>query len=410
MTAMTEDALFEYYAPAFRADPYPFYKRLRDEDPIHWGMPYEPIFDGAWHLARYADVGQVIRDPRFGKQMRFTLTDDMLAALPPPIRTYYELGSHALLMSDPPDHTRLRGLVSKAFTPRMVEGLRPRVETIASGLLDAVRESDTFDVVGDYAFPLSITVIAAMLGLPPSDRDNLKRWAAVLVAAQDCKRTLDVYVPASMAAEEVFAFFHERIAAQRRDPRPGILADLLAVHEAGDRLSEQELIVMCTLLLIAGHDTTVNLISNGMLALLRHPDQLALLRERPELIQSAVEEFLRYDPSSQMASRIAHEDVELGGKLIRAGQSVNLLIGSANRDESLFANPDRFDITRAENRHLAFGAGIHYCIGAPLARLEAQVAITTLLARYPTLRLLEPDPPHRDTIGFRGLKRLSVGV
>ena len=243
-----------------------------------------------------------------------------------------------------------------------------------------------------------------MLGLDYDDRDQLKRWAGVLVAAQECKRTPEIYGPASEASAEVVAFFREQIARQREHPRPGILSDLIAVRDQdGDRLSENELIVTCALLLVAGHDTTVNLIGNGMFALLRNPDQLALLRENPDLIGPAVEEFLRYDSSTQMASRIAHEDVEVGGKVIHRGDLINLLLGSANHDPEQFSDPDHLDITRKDNRHIAFGHGIHYCMGAPLARLEAQVAIPLLLRRRPEIHLTVEEPERRETIGFRGL-------
>jgi len=290
----------------------------------------------------------------------------------------------------------------------MVENLRPRIEAIATALLDEAEGAPTIDLIDQYAFPLSITVITEMLGLTYDDRDQLKRWAAILVAAQECKRTPEIYGPASEAAAEVVAFFHEQIVRQREQPRPGILSDLIAVRDQGDRLSENELIVTCTLLLIAGHDTTVNLIGNGMLALLRHPDQFALLKAHPELIQPAVEEFLRYESSSQMTGRIAHEDVEYGGKVIHRGDQINLLLGSANHDAAQFSDPDRLDITRKDNKHIAFGHGIHYCLGAPLARLEAQVAITLLLQRHPDLHLTDGEPERRPTIGFRGLKHLLV--
>jgi cytochrome P450 len=400
---------------------------------VHWGLPYEPYYDGAWHIARYDDVAALLKDPRLGKA---ELTGEAMASegqrmadLPPEAQTYLGLLHLAMLRADPPVHTRLRGLVSKAFTPRMVEALRPRIADIASELLDAqATGTGELDLIDQFAFPLSITVITEMLGLAADDRDRLKRWAGVLVAALECKRTTDVYGPASAVAAEVFAFFHEQIASRRHDrtPRPGILSDLLAVHDQdGDRLSEPELIVTCTLLLVAGHDTTVNLIGNGMLALLRQPEQLALLRDRPELAPAAVEEFLRYDTSTQMTSRVAHDDVEVGGKVSRRGQAVALLLGSANHDPAHFADPDRLDITRQDNKHLAFGHGIHYCLGAPLARLEAQIAIP-LLARRPHLRLAVAEPlaadwqrtgsgpsafrlpPRRPTIAFRGLLHLPV--
>ncbi len=402
---MDRDPLFDYYSPEFRANPYPFYRRLREEDPVHWGLPFEPYFEGAWHIASYADVSAMLKDPRLGKA---TQANERLSALPVEAQEYLGMLNLALLRADPPDHTRLRALVSKAFTPRMVENLRPRIEAIATALLDEAEGAPTIDLIDQYAFPLSITVITEMLGLTYDDRDQLKRWAAILVAAQECKRTPEIYAPASEAAAEVVAFFHEQIVRQREQPRPGILSDLIAVRDQGDRLSENELIVTCTLLLIAGHDTTVNLIGNGMLALLRHPDQFALLKAHPELIQPAVEEFLRYESSSQMTGRIAHEDVEYGGKVIHRGDQINLLLGSANHDPAQFSDPDRLDITRKDNKHIAFGHGIHYCLGAPLARLEAQVAITLLLQRHPDLHLTDGEPERRETIGFRGLKHLLV--
>ncbi|HEX6798636.1 MAG TPA: cytochrome P450 [Ktedonobacterales bacterium] len=411
---MDHDPLFDYYSPGFLADPYPFYARLRAVDPVHWGLPYEPYYDGAWHITRYADVAALLKDPRLGKaELADERGREAIAELPPEAHAYLGLLRLAMLRTDPPDHTRLRGLVSRAFTPRMVEALRPRVEAIATELLDTAEAKGgadgELDLIDQYAFPLSITVITEMLGLDYDDRAQLKRWAGVLVSALECKRTTERYAPASAISAEVFEFFHQQIALRRREPRPGILSDLLAVRDQdGDRLTEPELIVTCTLLLVAGHDTTVNLIGNGMLALLRRPEQLALLRDRPELTPAAVEEFLRYDSSTQMAARVAQEDVELDGKVIQRGQAVNLLLGSANHDPAQFANPDQLDVTRTDNKHIAFGQGIHYCIGAPLARLEAQTAVSLLLRRRPHLELAVAEPPRRPTVSFRGLERLPV--
>jgi cytochrome P450 len=403
---MDQDPLFDYYSPEFRTDPYPFYRRLREEDPIHWGMPFEPHFEGAWHIACYSDVNAMLKDPRLGKADR---ANERMAALPVEAQEYLGMLSLALLRADPPDHTRLRALVSKAFTPRMVENLRPRIAAIATALLDETEGEPEMDLIDQYAFPTSITVITEMLGLSYDDRELLKRWSRALVAAQECKRTPDIYGPASAASAELVAFFHEQIERQREHPRPGILSDLIAARDQdGDRLSENELIVTCALLLIAGHDTTVNLIGNGMFALLRNPGQLVLLRENRDLVNPAVEEFLRYDSSSQMTGRIAREDVEYGGKVIHAGDQINLLLGSANHDPAQFTDPDTLDITRKDNRHIAFGHGIHFCLGAPLARLEAQVAIPLLLRRRPGLRLADKKPERRETIGFRGLAHLPV--
>ncbi|WIG60099.1 MAG: Putative cytochrome P450 hydroxylase [Ktedonobacterales bacterium] len=401
---------FDYFQPAFREDPYAFYRRLRDDDPVHWGMPFEPSLPGVWHVARYADIVAVLKDARYTHQppREDSAAGEALAGADP-VQLYFTLVRQSLLFNDPPEHTRLRALVSRAFTPRMVEALRPRVAAVANTLVDAAAARGSLDVIADYARPLTIAIIAEMLGVPEEAQRRLSAWAGVLVRAVDCKRTPEIYDEAARVALEIYAYFNELLAARRGQAGNGLLALMQATHEQdGDRLSEPELIVTATTLLVAGHETTVNLIGNGTLALLRHPEQLALLRERPELAAGAVEEFLRYDAPSQMASRYVTEDMMLGGKTIQRGQVLNLLLGSGNRDPEAFAEPDRLDITRGENRHLAFGMGMHYCLGAPLARLEGQVALPLLLRRLPGLRALDAEPVWRDTVGFRGLARLPV--
>jgi cytochrome P450 len=293
----------------------------------------------------------------------------------------------------------------------MVEGLRPRAQTLADELLDAAASAGTLDVIGGFAMPLTLTIISEMLGVPIESREEMRAWAGVLVQAIDCKRDTAIYGPATVVAMQMVALFQGALAERRAAARDDLLSELLLAHEQGDHLSEQELIVTATTLLLAGHETTVNLIGNGTLALLRRPDQLALLRERPELIGSAIEEFLRYEAPSQMASRVAPDDMELGGQTIRRGDILNLLLGSGNHDPEAFSDPDSLDIARANNRHLAFGMGMHYCLGAPLARLEGQVAIETLLRRFPNLRLSDDPalaPQWRETISFRGLRSLWV--
>jgi cytochrome P450 len=267
------------------------------------------------------------------------------------------------------------------------------------------------DVLGDYAFPLTLHVIARLIGVPDDQRELLARWSKVLVRTLDLAPSPAAFVEANRVAHEAFAFFEELIAERRAVPRDDLLSGLIAAHDAQDRLSQDELIVMCTLLLLAGFDTTINLIGNGMLALLQHPDELALLREQPGLLAQATEELLRYEPSTQKALRYASVDGELHGQVIRRGQAVILLLGSANRDPAVFTDPDRLDITRAENRHLGFGAGIHVCLGAPLARLEGQIAIDALVRRYPQMTLRSATPEWReDVVTFRRLARLSVTV
>ena len=405
---------FDYFAPAFRADPYAVYTRLRAEAPVHWGMGFEPGMAGVWHIARYADIQRVLKDPRFTHQhARETIS----AADSSPssgdahdeAQLFRELSGLSLLFIDPPAHTRLRALVGKAFTPRMVESVRPRAQALADELLDAAAPAGTLDVIGGYAMPLTLTVISEMLGAPIESREEMRAWAGVLVQAIDCKRDTAIYGPATEVAMRLVALFEGVLEERRASPRADLISELLQAHEQGDRLSEQELIVTATTLLLAGHETTVNLIGNGMLALLRHPDQLALLRAQPDLMPSAIEEFLRYEAPSQMASRVAPEEMELGGQVIGRGEILNLLLGSGNHDPEAFADPDRLDIARASNRHLAFGTGMHYCLGAPLARLEGQVAIETLLRRFPNARLsADPtrSPEWRETISFRGLRSL----
>jgi pimeloyl-[acyl-carrier protein] synthase len=412
---------FDYFQPAFRADPYPFYAWLRELAPVHWGMGFEPGMPGVWHIARYADIQQVLKDPRFTHQHIRETSGAADGAAQTPLPTggahdeaqlFRELSGLSLLFIDPPAHTRLRGLVSKAFTPKMVESLRPRAQTLADELLDAVAPTGRLDVIGGYAIPLTLTVITEMLGVPIDSREQMREWAGVLVQAIDCKRDTAIYGPATAVAMQLVALFQGVIEERRAQPdqrRGDLLGELLQAHEQDDRLSEQEIIVTATTLLLAGHETTVNLIGNGLLALLRHPDQFALLRAQPELTPSAIEEFLRYEAPSQMASRVAPQDMELGGQTIQRGEILNLLLGSGNHDPEAFADPDGLDVARVGNRHLAFGMGMHYCLGAPLARLEGQVAIETLLRRFPHARLSDDPaaaPEWRETISFRGLRSL----
>src|SRR5262249_20422079 len=327
------------------------------------------------------------------------------------IRFFAEMTRHAILLNDPPDHTRLRKLVSQAFTPRVIEQLRAPTAAFATSLLDAVEAPGEFDLIAGYAFPLTLHVIATLIGVPAEQHDRLLRWSSVLIRTLDLSPSMAVFLEAERVAHEVFAFFEALITERRAHPRNDLLSSLIAAHDQEDKLTEEELIVMCTLLLIAGFDTTINLVGNGMLALLQHADQLALLRAQPQLLPSAIEELLRYDPSTQKALRYATEESEWRGKQIGKGQAVILLLASANRDPAAFADPDRLDITRTENRHLGFGTGIHICLGAPLARLEGQIAIETLLRRYPRLELIAKRPEWReDLVTFRRLARLPVAL
>ena len=392
------EVTFNPMDPEFVADPYPTYRRLRTEDPVH----QNPL--GFWVLTRYEDVMATLRDARAVKEPIAAFVAARFGAAVPAI-------GFSMLDRDPPDHTRLRGLVSKAFTPKMVERLRPEVQAIVDGLLDGVEGAGTMDLIEQFAYPLPVTVICQMLGVPVEDRERFKQWGL------DIARGLDAIMlpPDSEVARRSVAsrhaltgYFRELIAERRTTPRADVLSDLIAAEEAGDRLSEPELLATCILLLIAGHETTVNLIGNGTLALLRHPDQIRLLRERPGLIGSAVEELLRFDGPVQRTARIPSEDITIDGRTILKGELVMPFIGAADRDPAQFPDPDRLDITRTDNRHVAFGLGIHFCLGAPLARLEGQIAIDTLVRRMPRLALATERPAFRPSLTLRGLESLPV--
>jgi pimeloyl-[acyl-carrier protein] synthase len=378
----------------FREDPYPLYRYLHAAAPVQWNA----VLD-AWTLVRYADVVASLTDTRFSADRTLQAEADALEG--------YELAK-SMLVSDPPDHTRMRALVQKAFTPRMIEQLRPRIVSIVDDLLDRIAERQgRFDVIADLAYPLPVVVIAELLGVPPEDREIFEEWSALLAASLDPLVSADLMQRVTQARDALDAYLRGIIAERRREPKSDLISALVAVEERGDVLSEPELVVMCTLLLIAGHETTVNLIGNGLLALLQHPDQLAKLKDSPQLIGTAVEELLRFDSPVQLTGRIATESFEIGGQPIAAGEWVLPLLGAANRDPAQFAEPDRLDLARNPNAHIAFGRGIHFCLGAPLARVEGQIAIGALVRRFSSLEQAG-NPVRRDQITLRGLKSLPV--
>jgi len=392
------------FTPETHANPYPRYHQLREQDPVHWSELME-----AWVLTRYDDVVAVLKDARFSADRRRARNRFAQQAA----QMQQEVGplgqATTMLSADPPQHTRLRGLVSKAFTPRAVEALRPRIQEIVDELLDAVDGSGQFDVIQDLAYPLPVIVIAEMLGVPPEERARFKRWSGDVVATLGGPfASPETFERSRTSAQELAEYFRGVIAERRREPRDDLLSALLAAEEQGQVLSEEELLATCILLLIAGNETTTNLIGNGMLALLRHPGQLEKLRSDPSLTESAVEEFLRYDGPVQATGRVALEDVEVGEQVIQGGQVAFTLLGAANRDPTRFPNPDRLDLARDDNQHVAFGYGIHYCLGAPLARVEAQAAFPTLLRRFPKLELATGEPEWGGNFILRGLKRLPV--
>jgi len=385
--------------PEFLADPYPTYHRLRAEDPVH----QSPL--GFWVLTRYDDVSAVLRDPRFIKEPLAALVAARFGAEVP-----RGVGL-SMLDRDPPDHTRLRGLVIKAFTPRVVDGLRSRIQQIVDELITRVQAAGSMDVIEEFAYPIPVNVICEMLGVPLADHERFKGWSLDIARGLDSIwLPPDSEVPRRSAASRhaINDYFRGLIAQRRASPRGDLLSALIAAEEAGDKLNEEELLATCILLLIAGHETTVNLIGNGVLALLRNPGELERLRATPGLITNAVEELLRYDGPVQRTARVASAPATIGGRTIAKGEMVMPFIGAADRDPSQFPDPDRLDLTRADNRHIAFGWGIHFCLGAPLARVEGQIAIDALVRRLPRLELMTDAPEYRQSLTLRGLKTLPV--
>ncbi len=394
---------FNPLLPEVRANPYPLYHQLREEEPVHWSELME-----AWVLTRYDDVSALLKDSRFSADRRKANNRFAREAAARLEEGGPLADATTMLGADPPEHTRLRGLVSKAFTPRVVESMRPHIQEIVDSLLDDVQESGHMDIIGDLAYPLPVIVIAEMLGVPPADRDDFKRWSDDIVATLGPLVAPEVLEQARISIQEMADYFSAVIAERRREPREDLLSGLIAAEERGEVLSEEELLATCILLLAAGNETTTNLIGNGMLALLRHPEQLEKLRDRPSLTESAVEELLRYDGPVQSTARVATEQLEIRGTTIEEAQLVIAVLGAADRDPEQFPNPDELDIARQPNQHIAFGQGIHYCIGSSLARMEGQIAFETLLRRMPNPRLETEEPEWGGNFILRGLKRLPI--
>ncbi|GIE49183.1 cytochrome P450 [Amorphoplanes nipponensis] len=395
---MTQDVREDFADPALRTDPHPVYAQWRRETPVR--RVKLPNGVTAWLVTRYEDARQALTDPRLSKALPVGQTTD--SALPPAVGAAV---SRHMLSADPPDHTRLRRLVSGAFTARRIEALRPRIEEITDELLAAMAGRERVDLIDAFAFPLPIQVICELLGVPAADRDSFRRWSNTIVAGAAARDRL----PGAMQA--MVSYIRELIAERRAQPGEDLLSGLIGVRDAGDRLSEDELSSMVFLLLIAGHETTVNLIGNGVHLLLHERTRWERLRADPALLPSAIEEFLRYEGPVETATfRVATRELELGGTTIRAGDPVLVVLLSADRDQQRFPAPDELRMDRAQNPHLAFGHGIHYCLGAPLARLEAQVAFGRLLARYPHMRLAvaPAELTWRPGVLMRGLLELPV--
>lgn len=402
-------ALDDYhrYCAGGLADPYPLFHRLRSEDPVHWCEPLN-----GWLVTRHDDVLAGLRDPRLSSD-RISLS---MNAMPEPLRTQMcPLGNHVsnwLGFTDPPKHTRMRALIMKVFTPRLAEEMSPRIAEIATGLLDRALCVGEMDFMAGFAFPLPASVICEILGIPMDYQARFRHWAEdmLLFAGAVGPSIAKVAVPAHKSFVELTGYFRDLTLQRRRDPRPDLLSALAAVEDEEGGLSEAELMGLSVFLFIAGHETTVSLLGNGLLALLNHPDELARLRREPALMASAVEEFLRYESPIQIATRRPIEDLAMRGKRILKGQTVVLMLGAANRDPERFPEPDRLDIGRPENKHTAFGWGSHFCLGAPLARIETQIALRLLLDRAPTIQRIGEAPQWRADNNLRSLRRLDINV
>jgi cytochrome P450 len=389
-----------------RVDPYPFYAWLRERDPVHRSYPAS-----GWVLSRHADILDVLADRRFSSDERHWKRYPRLRAraLRAGLPDLYDEQLASMLRIDPPDHTRLRTLVSKAFTPRAVERMRPRIEAVVGELLDGLHGRNEIELVGDFASPLPVAIIAEMLGIPVADRGRFRHWSNEAIRMLG-DGTNDDRRRGAKGFAELARYLEAEVEARRLAPRDDLLSAMVAAEEAGERLSTKELFATCVLLLIAGNETTTNLIGNGALALLRHSEQLALLRSERKRVPGAVEELLRYDSPVQLTSRLVLEDGELCGRPLRRGEQLVLLLGAGNRDPERFPDPDRLDVTREDVHPLSFGHGIHYCLGAQLARLEAQIAFEGLLDRFPDLRLGAAPVAWGDNTILRGPTSLPLRV
>jgi cytochrome P450 len=394
--------------PATVANPYLRFQQLREEDPVHWNQGIN-----SWTLTRYSDVLDALRDQRLSSEQISAYSARLPEAAAEKVQPLIRLFSDMMLMSDPPDHTRLRKLANKAFTPRVVDQMRSHIQNLVAELLDGIekdcRQDGRFDVIADLAYPLPAIVISEMLGVPDADRNQFRKWTGDLAAfLGNIRIVAETAEPAQKSALKLSDYLREIISQRRLEPQEDLISALVAAEEEGDTFSEAELYSMCIMLMLAGHETTSNLIGNGLLALLQNRDQLERLQADPGMIDSAVEEFLRYESPAQSAARIALEDIEMGGRRIEKGQRVTLILAAANRDPERFSDPDRLDITREDNRHLSFGFGSHFCLGTALARLEGQISINAVVQRWPDLRMASNEPEWRYNPTFRGLISLPV--
>ena len=404
MTSTPQTLLLDLLDPGHRADPYPIYRQLRERGPLQLPDSNLMVFSS------FADCDEVLRHPSScSDRLKSTAAQQAIAAG----QEARPLGTPGFLGLDPPDHTRLRKLVSKAFSPKVVRALETDITALVDALLDAVATAGRFEVIADLAYPLPVAVICRLLGVPIEDEPKFS-WASALLA-----QGLDPFIAFTgqpQGFEErmeaglwLRGYLRDLLRQRRADPGEDLMSGLIAVEEAGDQLTEDEIVATCNLLLVAGHETTVNLIANAVLAMLRHPEHWAALGRDPSRAPAIVEETLRYDPPVQLVGRIAGEDMSIGGVDIPRGETMMLLLAAAHRDPAATDRPDEFDPTRAAIRHLAFGLGPHFCLGAPLARLEANVALSAVTKRFPNARL-ETEPAYKPNVTLRGVADLGVAV
>ena len=395
---------FDLKSPQVARDPYPAFAWLRDRDPVHWSESL-----GAWVVTRYADALEIWNRPELFSSDRFRKVRAEFTSQRPDVRAVAAVLSEWLVFRDPPDHTRLRALLQKSFTPRQLASSRPRIQAAIDALIDAALEKREIDFVSDFAFPLPAIVIALLLGAPGEDIERIKQWsdqlAAYLGGSLDGQ---DNFTRARAGVEGLVDYFTLLLREKSRSPGEDLIGLMLRAEHEGHTLSGDEIVANCVLLLFAGHETTTNLLANGLFHLLRDPAALAALRAHPELDASAVEELLRIESPVPSTVKVATRDLAFGGATLRAGEMVLPFLSAANRDPRQFDQPDQLDLARTPNRHLAFGWGIHFCLGAPLARLEAALAFRSLLERAPELALADPEPRWRPWLFFRALETLRV--
>lgn len=390
---------FNPFLPEFQVDPYPTYRRLQEEDPVHLSQV------GVWVITRYTDVVKALRDPSLSSKPSEISYASSRQQSSSPVAS---LSNELLFFQEPPDHTRLRKLVSKAFNIRVVEQMQTRIQEIVNELIDQVQDSGVMDIIADLSRPLPVRVIAQILGTPSEDYNQLKEWSHWFSYIFDPMKSSKTNQQLNQAILEFKDYFSHLIHKRRQHPHNDLISALIQARDEGDKLTEDELLATCMLLFASGEETTVNLIGNGILALLHHPEQLEQLKQNPSLIQSAMEEVLRYDSPLQICGRTTTSHIEIGGKVIRKGLPVFLIVGAANRDPNQFQAPDQLDITRSSNNHLAFGDGIHYCLGSALARVQGQIAINTLVQRLPNLKPQIDKLERRENIFLRGLTSFPV--